>query len=472
MSPRRAVTDLRSFLALLEAEGELRRVRVPVSARYEVAEIVSRVAAAHGPALLFESVEGCSFPIVSNLLASARRIELALGRPPAEIGAELVEVAHRLQPPSLGGLWRSRAVLARAARSRPRRVAHAPCQEFEREPDLASLPILTSWPLDGGPFVTWPMVLTKHPETGGRNLGTYRMQVFDRGTTGMHMQIQKGGGFHHRVAEARGESLPICVVLGGDPVWMLASIAPLPEDIDELAFAAYLRGAPLPVAAARSVPHLVPASAEFILEGELRPGERRMEGPFGDHFGHYSHAAEFPVFHLTRMTHRRDAIYPASVVGLPPQEDRWIGDALQELMVPLARMIHPEVRDLWAFFEAGFHNLLSIAVRERYEKEAMKAALGLLGTGQVSLSKVVITVGPEVNARNALEVLAAVGRHFEPEHDFTLLPGTALDTLDFTSFRMNLGSKMILDAVPKGGRAPRAPIDASRLPDFPRFAPR
>ncbi|MCC7142136.1 MAG: UbiD family decarboxylase, partial [Candidatus Eisenbacteria bacterium] len=425
-----AVRDLRSFLSVLERSGELARVKVPVSARYEVAEIISRVSAAYGPAVLFEQVEGYDFPIVSNLLGSARRIELALGRKPEQIGRELVEVAHRLQPPSLGGLWKSREVLLRVGRSRPRIVSGAPAQQVVEEPDLTRLPILTSWPLDGGPFVTWPMVLTRHPVTGGRNLGTYRMQVFDGRTTGMHMQIQKGGGFHYHEAETRGQALPLCVVLGGDPVLMLASIAPLPEDIDEFAFAAYLRGDTLPVARAVSVPHLVPASAEFVLEGEVPPRERRMEGPFGDHFGHYSHASEFPVFHLKKITRRRDAIYPASVVGQPPQEDRWIGDALQELMAPLAGMIHPEVKDLWAFFEAGFHNLLSIRVHERYEKEAMKAAFGLLGTGQVSLSKAVVTVGPDVDARSASGVFAAIGRHFQPEHDFTLLPGTALDTLD------------------------------------------
>jgi len=469
VTPSPRIRDLRDFLRVLESAGELRRVRTPVRADYEITEIVSRVCAARGPAVLFEQVEGYDFPVAANLLGSSRRIELALGRPPGEIGEELVTVAHRLQPPSLRGLWESRNVLARVGRSHPRTVGRAACQEIVEEPDLTRLPILTSWPLDGGPFITWPMVLTKHPVTGGRNLGTYRMQVFDGQTTGMHMQIQKGGGFHHHEAEQRGESLPVCVVLGGDPVLMLASIAPLPEDIDELAFAAYLRGQSLPVARAVSQPHLVPASAEFVLEGFVAAQERRREGPFGDHFGHYSHAADFPVFHLMKITRRRDAILPVSVVGQPPQEDRWIGDALQELMAPLARLIHPEVRDLWAFFEAGFHNLLSISVRERYEKEALKAAFGLLGTGQVSLSKVVVTVGPEIDARSASAVFRAIGQWFDPEQDFTMLPGTALDTLDFTSYRMNLGSKMILDACPRSGAAPRAPVNADRLPDLRRF---
>lgn len=462
---------LAAFLRRLEAAGELRRVPARVSARYEISAIVSRVTAAEGPAVLFQQVDDFGFPVASNLLGNARRCELALGRPPAEIGRELVQVAERLQPPSLSGLWQSRSVLRRVMNARVKRVAHGPCQEVVLDPDLSRLPILTLWPKDGGPFVTWPMVLTQHPVTGGRNLGTYRMQVFDPATTGMHMQIQKGGGFHYHEAEAAGKPLPVCVILGGDPVLMLASVAPLPENVDELALAAYLLGAPLETTSAMSAPLFVPAAADFVLEGFVPPRERRMEGPFGDHFGHYSHPSEHPVFHLTKITHRRDAIFPASIVGQPPQEDRYIGDALQEMMIPLARMMHPEIRDLWAFFEAGFHNLLAVSVHQRYEKEALKAVFGLLGTGQVSLSKVVVAVGPEVDARDPESVFRALGAHFEPEEDFLLLPGTAMDTLDFTSFKLNLGSKMILDATPKPGRAPRPPLEESSIPDLRRVHP-
>ena len=458
--------SMQSFVDHLERNGELIRVSVPVDPRYEIAEIIDRVCHAYGPAVLFENPEGYAFPVVANLLGSERRIRLMLDRDPAEMGQEIADVLHKLQPPRPKALWESRGFFTRAMRARMKNVGSGPSQEVVLEPDLDRLPILTSWPLDGGPFVTWPMVLTQHPETGGRNLGTYRMQVFDGRTTGMHMQIQKGGGFHYGVAESRGESLPVCVLIGGDPILMLASIAPLPENIDELAFAAYLRGAPMPMVQAKSVPMRVPAVAEFVLEGEVPPKERRTEGPFGDHFGHYSHAAEFPVFHLKKITHRKGAIFPVSVVGQPPQEDRYIGDVLQEMMAPMAKVMHPEIEDLWAYYEAGFHNLLAISVRERYEKEAMKAAFGLLGTGQVSLSKVVVTVGPEVNCRRASAVFGAIGKHFLPEEDFTLLSRTALDTLDFTSYQMNLGSKMILDATPKARREPRPPLDPSELPDL------
>ncbi len=471
-APRRVRFDgLRPFLRYLEEEGELLRVTVPVSARFEIAEIASRAAALGAPALLFERVEGFDFPVVANLLASRERIRLALGREPESVGIELALAAERLQPPTIGALWDSRGLLRRALSARVRVVSKGPCRQVVADPDLGRLPILTCWPQDGGPFITWPMVLTQHPVTGGRNLGTYRMQVFDQRTTGLHMQIQKGGAFHYRVAEARGQSLSACCVLGGDPVLMLASVAPLPENVDELAFAAFLRGSPLPVVRAVTVPLLVPASADFVLEGIVPARERRLEGPFGDHFGHYSHQSEHPVFRLTKMTHRRDPIFPVSVVGQPPQEDRWIGDALQEMLLPLLRIMHPEVHDAWAFPEAGFHNFLAVSVGARYAKESLKAAFGLLGTGQVSLSKVVVSVGSEVNARDPESVLREIGAWFDPEEDFLLLPGTAMDTLDFTSFRMNLGSKMILDACPTPGRAPRPPLAEEELPDLRTLHP-
>lgn len=457
---------LRPYLRTLEEVGQLHRVTVPVSARFEIAEIASRAAALDAPALLFEKVDGYEFPVVANLLAGRERIRLVLGREPETVGLELLLAAERLQAPTAAALWETRDLLRRAYAAKVRQVDTGPCREVITEPDLSRLPILTCWPADGGPFITWPMVLTQHPVTGGRNLGTYRMQVFDARTTGLHMQIQKGGAFHYRVAESRGVSLSACCILGGDPILMLASVAPLPENVDELAFAAFLRGAPLKAVRAVSVPILVPASADFVLEGIVPARERRLEGPFGDHFGHYSHQSEQPVFHLTKMTHRRDAILPVSVVGQPPQEDRWIGDALQEMMIPLLRLMHPEIRDAWAFPEAGFHNLLSVSVGARYGKEALKAAFAMLGTGQVSLSKVVVTVGPEVKARDPEAVLREIGAWFNPEEDFLLLPGTAMDTLDFTSFRPNLGSKMILDACPSPGREPRPLLGEEEVPDL------
>jgi 4-hydroxy-3-polyprenylbenzoate decarboxylase len=255
----------------------------------------------------------------------------------------------------------------------------------------------------------------------------------------------------------------VAVSVGADPATLLASVAPLPEGIDELAFAGFLRGAPTRLARARTLAMRVPADVEFVLEGVVPPRERRPEGPFGDHFGHYSHAAPFPVFHLQAITHRARPIYQASVVGKPPQEDKWMGEAVQEFFSGVLRVIHPEVRDLWAYFEAGFHNLLAVSVGNRFAKEGMKTALGLMGTGQLSLTKAIVLVDEHVDPRDRAAVFGAIARHFNPEEDFLLLPGVPLDTLDFTSFTMNLGSKMVLDAQAKPGRAPAAPVAA--VPD-------
>jgi 4-hydroxy-3-polyprenylbenzoate decarboxylase len=408
-----------------------------------------------------------------NALATPRRIERALGRPPGEVGEELVRFAERMKPPSLGGLWASRATVGRALSARVAIRGRAPSQDVREPVDLHRLPVLRCWPGDGGRFLTFPMVLTHDPATGGRNLGLYRLHLYDSATTGMHWQIQKGGGFHYHEAEKRGLPLPVTVSLGADPCLMLSAVAPLPEGIDELAFAAFLRGAATPLKRAVAVPGAwAPAEAEIVLEGYVPPHERRMEGPFGDHFGHYSHAAPFPVFHVQAITRRKDAVYYASFVGKPPQEDKAIGEGVGAMIGPLVRVIHKEVRAVHAFFEAGFHNLLAVAVEERYAKEGMRAALGLLGTGQLSLTKCVVLVDENVDVTNWKEVFGAIRDHFDAEEDFLLLPGVPLDTLDFTSMRMNLGSKMVLDAMGRRGVGPGdAPPPSSVAAAYAAAAP-
>jgi len=352
---------------------------------------------------------------------------------------------------------------------RPMRIAHGPAQEVAASPDLTALPHLQLWPGDGGRFVTFGLVLTEDPEVKTRNLGIYRMQVYDARSAGMHWQIGKGGGFHYHRAEKADQPLEVAVAIGADPCTLLSAVAPLPEGIDELAFAGFLRGAPTRLARARTLSMDVLADAEFVLEGIVPPRERRDEGPFGDHFGHYSHVAPFPVFHLNAVTRRSGRpIYQASVVGKPPQEDKHMGEAVQEFFLGVLRVIHPEVRDLWAYFEAGFHNLLAVAVENRFAREARKTALGLMGTGQLSLTKVIVLVDEDVNPRDRAAVFGAIARHFDPAEDFLLIPGVPLDTLDFTSYTMNLGSKMVLDAQSRpeeaaaGGAAPTAPLPDPR----------
>ncbi|MBI4605180.1 MAG: UbiD family decarboxylase [Planctomycetes bacterium] len=456
--------DLHDFLGVLERAGELHRVRCEVDPELEVTEIATRCVRERGPALLFERVKGSPYPLAIGVFASDRRLELALGRPPAEIGAEIRAAIDRLSPPSLRGLWESRALLRRAVSLRVKRVRRAPCQEVVEEPDLGTLPALKCWPGDGGRFITYPLVIT----TGGggrrRNVGLYRMQVHSREETGMHWQIQKGGGFHHHEAEARGEDLEVAVAIGADPVLLMAAMWPLPEGVDEAAFSGLIRGRPARMARAATLSIDVPADADIVLEGVVPARVRRPEGPFGDHYGHYSHAADFPVFRVRKVTRRRRPVYLAAVVGKPPQEDLWLGNSVQEMFTPFLRATRPEVRDLWSFYEGGFHTLLAVSMESRYRKEGVKTALGLLGEGQLSLSKVVVVVDHETPARSFRALLRAIRDRFVPSRDFLLLHGTSMDTLDFAGPALNLGSKMVLDATgdlgpgpPEGGVPPVLP---------------
>jgi len=329
------------------------------------------------------------------------------------------------------------------------------------------LPVLTCWPEDGGAFFTLPLVHTVDPDTGQGNLGIYRLQRFDATSTGMHWQIEKGGGFHFDKAVRSGRPLPVSVILGGPPALIIAAVAPLPEGLDERLLAAYLMGAPLDVIERKGTGHRIPSRAEFVLEGEVCPGEVRREGPFGDHFGHYSEAADYPVFRVRRILSRKNAIYPATVVGKPVQEDYFIGEALQEIALPMLRMVKPAIVDLWAYPETGFHALAVMAVRQRYPREALKLTLGMLGEGQVSLTKVMITVGAEVNVRDFRAVSEALWRYLTPDGVHLLAP-TAQDTLDFTGPAMNTGSRLILlatgsDETPRKNAPPQSMPAAGEL---------
>ncbi|MBI2619926.1 MAG: UbiD family decarboxylase [Ignavibacteriales bacterium] len=452
---------LGEFVRHLESIGELHRVKREVDPKLEITEIATRALREGKPALLFENVKGARFPLVVNVYASDKRLEHALGTHPERLGRDLIGFIEQMMPPRFGPLWEHRSLTRRLMGARAVSVASGISQEVVSQGSFNDLPIQVCWPKDGGRFLTLGQVVTYDPSDGKRNIGVYRMHVYGDRKTGMHWQIQKGGGFHYHRAEQRRQDLEVAVALGTDPATLLASVAALPEGIDEALFAAFLRGRPTRFVHGKSLSILVPAAAEFVLEGTVPQGERRKEGPFGDHFGHYSHAASFPVFHLKTMTHRRRPVYPATVVGIPPMEDKFLGDATQQILGPLARVIHKEVKDVWAYYEAGFHNLLVVSVEERYHKEAMKAALGLLGTGQLSLTKCLILVSEEVDPRTWKAVLGAVREHFDPYRDFVLLPKVPLDTLDFTSFTMELGSKMILDATRK--ERPRRTRRAIRL---------
>ena len=445
--------DLRAFLAHLEQAGELARIRVPVDPNQEMTIIQHRTMAAGGPALLFENVVGSPYRAVTNLFGTRRRADLAFGGDPAMLGQRVLRLSRTLMPPNLKGIVRARRDLLALSKARLRKVATGPVMDtVSNAPDLNRLPVLVCWPEDGGPFFTLPLVHTTDPEDGSGNLGIYRLQRFDGCSTGMHWQIEKGGGFHFHRASALNRPLPVSVILGGPPSLIAAAVTALPEGIDERLLAAYMMNRPLDVIHRHTTGHRIPARAEFVLEGTVTPGDMQWEGPFGDHFGHYSHAADYPVFRVRRILARKDAIYPATVVGKPIQEDFYLGEAIQEMTLPLLKIIRPAVVDLWAYPETGFHALAVMSVNERYPREALKHTLGMLGEGQVSLTKVMITVGQRVNVRDMTSVSRALWRHLDARTGIHLLAPTAQDTLDFTGPTMNSGSRLILVATDGGGK--------------------
>lgn len=438
--------NLRTFLDSLAREGDLVAIEAEVDPYLELAEVHRRVIARGGPALLFRRVKGSRYPVVTNLFGTARRIELAFGPKPERLVRELVHVAESLLPPRPAALWQRRALALEALRLGTKRVRGAPVAEVCEQPArLDELPVITTWQEDGGPFFTLPLVYTEHPRTCKHNLGMYRMQRFDSGTTGMHWQIHKGGGFHYHEAEALNRSLPVTVFLGGPPALILAAVAPLPEDVPELVLASVLAGEKIRTAKnPTGGAHRLVAEAEFALTGQVPPRERRPEGPFGDHYGYYSLKHDYPIFHVEAVFHRRDAIYPATVVGKPRQEDFFIGDYLQQLLSPLFPVVMPSVRDLWSYGETGFHSLAAAVVRERYRREALVSAFRILGEGQLSLTKFLLLTDTPQDLRDFPRLFEHVLARFSPETDLFVFSNTSMDTLDYTSGRLNEGSKAVM----------------------------
>src|SRR5712692_10221492 len=438
--------NLRSFLDLLRSENDLVTVDAEVDPYLEVAEIHRRVIERGGPALLFTKVKGSRFPVVTNLFGTPKRIELAFGPRPEQFVRELVTVAESLLPPNRAELWKHRSLVREFFKLGTKTVSRGPVTEIiDRPARLDQLPVLTTWHEDGGPFITLPLVYTENPTSGKHNLGIYRMQVYDQQSAGLHWQIQKGGGFHYHAAEAMDQSLPVTVFLGGPPALMIAAIAPLPEDVPELILGSLLGGEKLrmaknPIGAA----HRLVAEAEFALIGHAPPHERRPEGPFGDHYGYYCLQHEYPVFHCEAIAHRRDAIYPATVVGKPKQEDFFIGDYLQTLLSPLFPLVMPSVRALWTYGETGFHSLAAAVVRERYAREALVAGFRILGEGQLALTKFLMLTDTPIDLHDFRGVLEHILARFAPETDFFIFANTSMDTLDYTSGKVNEGSKAIL----------------------------
>jgi 4-hydroxy-3-polyprenylbenzoate decarboxylase len=448
MPPR--FPNLRAFLGFLEERGELVRIREPVDAFLEITEIADRTTKGGGPALLFENVRGSSLPVAINVYGSEQRMAWALGAEHIDAVVERIEKLIKMAPPeSFHDKLRLLPRLKEIADLMPRRVKQGPCQdEVIEPPTLAHLPLLTCWPQDGGPFITLGAVITRHPETGVRNVGVYRMQKYDDRTTGMHWQIHKVGAQHYRVAQELGKSVEVAVVIGGPPVLPFAATAPLPEDLDEIAFASFLHGHGLDMVRCRTVDLEVPAEAEIVLEGYVKPGDLRPEGPFGDHTGYYTPITDFPVFHLTAVTQRRDPIYQTTVVGRPPQEDGFLGWATERLFLPAIRMALPEVVDLKLPVEACFHNLAIVSIKKRYPGHAAKVMHALWGLGQMSFCKCIIVVDHDVDVQNPGEVVWRVANNIDARRDIVFSDGP-VDQLDHAAPRPLVGSKMGIDATAK-----------------------
>ena len=435
--------DLRTFLDRLRRDNDLVEIAAPVDAHLEAAEVHRRVIAAGGPALLFTNVTGADFPLITNLFGTPRRAELAFGERPLRLIKRIVHLAETLLPPTPGKLWGARDVGLELLKVGMRRQNSGPVTNVvSSDVRLDRMPIVTSWPEDGGPFITLPLVYTQHPVRPGHNLGMYRLHVYDRDSTGMHWQIGKGGGFHYAVAEALNQPLPATVFLGGPPALILSAIAPLPENVPELMLASLIAGERLPqVTGTGGHPHPLIGSAEFALMGEVAPRLRKPEGPFGDHYGYYSLQHDYPVFRVKQIARRRDAIYPATIVGKPRQEDFFIGDLLQELLSPLFPLVMPAVEQLWSYGETGYHSLGAAVVKQRYKREAMASAFRILGEGQLSLTKFLLLTDQHVDLKDFRATLEHVLARTQPQTDLYVFSNLSMDTLDYTGPIVNEGSK-------------------------------
>ena len=462
-----AYSDLRAFIKKLEKEGELKRISAEVDPVLEITEITDRVTKAGGPALLFEKPKGSDHPLLINSLGTHRRVNLAL-----EVD-DLDEVAARIRsyldfqsPQGLLDKIKMLPKLAELGAFFPKTVKDGPCKEIIRREDfaLSEFPILQCWPEDGGRYITWPLVITKNPETGKRNVGVYRMQVFDERSTGMHWQTQKHGAEHYRRARSRpGEGkLEVAVAIGSDPATCLSGILPVPPDLDEFMFAGFLRREPVEVVACETVDLEVPANAEIVLEGYVDLNDQRLEGPFGDHTGFYSQEGDFPVFHITCITQRKDPIYLTTIVGPPPQEDFFMGHAVERIFLPVMKMQYPEIVDISMPAEGIFHNLMLVSIRKSYPGQARKIMSAIWSLGQAMFTKVIVVVDEDVDVQDHRQVLWKALCAIDPERDIQFVLGP-VDTLDHAARRQDFGSKMGVDAtrkVPGEGYVRKWPAEA------------
>jgi 4-hydroxy-3-polyprenylbenzoate decarboxylase len=460
-----AYSSFAKFIEALEQAGELKRVRLPVDTDLLIPEWADREMKSPdgGKALLFEQplVDGkiSKFPVAINTMGSRKRMALALQRDSIEDIAQEIQLILKAKPPTdLREGWSLLKQGIHLLHARPKQVREAECQEIVhkigsdagRADDfsLRDLPILKCWPKDGGRFITLPNVHTRDPESGARNVGVYRMQIYDERTAGMHWQVHKVGARHGKVYYERGERMPVAVTLGGDPAYSFAATAPLPDGLDEILFSGFIRNKSVELVKCKTIDLDVPADVDLVLEGYVQPGEMRPEGPFGDHTGYYTAMEDYPVFHVTAITHRRDAIYPTTIVGVPPMEDYYLGDASVRIFLPVFKMNFPEIVDMTLPPEGVFHNLVFVSIRKQYPYQAFKVMHGLWGMGQMMFSKYIVAVDEDCDVHNTSEVLFRLCANTDPERDSTIIRNPS-DSLDHAPTLQNIGSHMGLDATRK-----------------------
>ncbi len=470
--------DVREFIEFLEGKNQIHRVKTLVSRDLEMTEIADRVVKSGGPALIFENVEGYDIPVVMNLYGTLDRMSWALGVDMLDdLASKLRKLLGIIQTPPEGLINKVKTMgeIIGVARTQPNLVRHGPCQEVVvtgEDVDLNNLPSLKCWPLDAGRFITLPLVISRDPETGQRNVGTYRMQIFDEKTTGMHWQTHKVGAHHYRLGEDKGQDkLEVAVALGADPVTMWSGSLPLPPGLDEIAAAGLIRGEPVDMVKCKTIDLEVPADSEIILEGYVKPGELRDEGPFGDHTGYYSPAESYPVFHVTALTRRRDPIYVTTMVGRPPTEDFFMGKASERFMLPVLQMTLPEVIDNNMPAEGVFHNLVLVSIKKEYPGHARKVIYALWGLGLLMLSKAIVVVDENVDVQNISEVAWRVTANLDPSQDIVIVDGP-VDDLDHSSASPRYGSKVGIDATAKGrteGRIREWPPDIQMVDEIKRL---
>ena len=450
-----APNNMRRFVQTLEERGELRRIGEEVDPYLEVTALTDPVMKTNGPALLFDKVKGAACPLGINLFGSRKRMSLALGVEDLSEVAERLRGLLEMELPSGGLVAKLMAALPKLKELKafaPREVKSAPCQEVVlsgAEASLDLLPILTCWPDDAGPFVTLPQVISADPDTGKHNVGMYRLQRFDAQTTGMHWHRHKGGAAHYERARELGQKLPVAVALGGPPAAIYAACAPLPENLPEYMFSGFLMRQPLEVVKAKTSDLMVPAQAEVILEGYVDPTEPlRTEGPFGDHTGYYSLADEYPLFHLTAITHRKDFLYPTTIVGIPPMEDYYLGMATERIFLPLIQMVLPEVVDYHMPAEGVFHNLVFVAIDKKHPGQAYKVMNALWGQGQMMFAKLIVVVDADVDVQDPQRAWWEALNHIDPQRDVLFSRGPA-DALDHAAQVPFFHSKMGIDGTKK-----------------------